>query len=72
MLATNHSFQCPTAVNSDSVAITGPDNGNTMRNRVPQFPQPSILADSSNPCGSPWKKVRKMIMFHTPISEGII
>ncbi|MNP73283.1 hypothetical protein D3C76_1699770 [compost metagenome] len=55
----------------DNVASTGPDNGSTMRNNTPQLLLPSIFADSSKPPGSPRKKVRKIIMFHTLMIPGM-
>src|SRR5699024_671157 len=43
-----------------------------MLHKILKFPLPSILADSSNSVGIPWKNVRIIMMFHTATAFGII
>ncbi|MNJ02966.1 hypothetical protein D3C73_1631180 [compost metagenome] len=51
--------------------MAGIDRGSTMRKKMPKSLQPSILADSSRPSGSCWKKFRIMIRLKALIAPGI-
>src|SRR5699024_1732983 len=52
--------------------MTGIDKGKAILRNIPQVDAPSICADSSNSFGSCWKNVRKIIIYHTRTSVGII
>ena len=70
--ASNHAFQCPTALHSASTARSGAHTGAMIEKTVRTVPAPSMNAESSSSPGTVMRKLRVMIKYHALVANGRI